>query len=315
MVKVTQMDLPPGSQALLDKILAWFDNQIYPTWATRYFHKTRTAKKANKEKTYMPGVRSIWSGFTPAQKALWSLARQFGYRSSYALFTADYSYRRKHGLSLPGTPNNYHQMYGLQMFSPSGQGLIQGIREDIVLTGPITISFNYRQVYSGTYIPEAAYWADPIGTWADSYYRWVQAFHPEWADALVSWADPSFQWAGPVSFSCNAVAYYFSGGRNLTTTGTTILNPGNLDWSTATISLGVPDKQYFHLVTTFNLYASDIEVDLDNILIQDKNGDIYREPFKLDSKGLWAYPPHYRKEGWHFSPEYREPFFNVIYLG
>ena len=51
MVKVAQMTIPPEYEPLLAKILAWFDSLIYPTWASRYFHTSRSAKKANKEKT------------------------------------------------------------------------------------------------------------------------------------------------------------------------------------------------------------------------------------------------------------------------
>jgi hypothetical protein len=51
MVKVAQITIPPEYEPLLAKILAWFDSLIYPTWASQYFHTTRSAKKANKEKT------------------------------------------------------------------------------------------------------------------------------------------------------------------------------------------------------------------------------------------------------------------------
>jgi len=70
MVKVAQMTIPPEFETLLAKILAHFDQMIYPTWASRMFHTTRSAKARNLEKTYIPRVRAVWSTFTPSQKAI-----------------------------------------------------------------------------------------------------------------------------------------------------------------------------------------------------------------------------------------------------
>ena len=49
MVKVAQMTIPPEYEPLLAKILAWFDSLIYPTWASRYFYITLSAKKTNRK--------------------------------------------------------------------------------------------------------------------------------------------------------------------------------------------------------------------------------------------------------------------------
>jgi hypothetical protein len=152
MVKVAQMELPPGYEDLLNKILAWFNNQIYPTWATRYFHTTRKAKKENKEKTFIPGAREIWNSFDLDTKLDWFLARGYTTWSGYNLFLADYSYRRKNGLSLPGTANTSHQLYGLKMSNPgAGNEVVFRLHlKDLV--GPLTIDWYYKKTeYQATF--------------------------------------------------------------------------------------------------------------------------------------------------------------------
>lgn len=187
MTKVAIMTIPPDFQPLLDKILAHFDQMTYPTWATRNFHLTRAAKKTNLEKTYIPGVRSVWATFTPAEKAAWSAAKGYTGYSNYQLFTADYSYRKKNLLSLPGTPNTTHQLYGLKISNPGGVETVR-IRFHLKdLIGPLTIAFNYKkQQYSppadqsfkfdaaayyfdgGLNITETKSWTSPTGdvAWA-----------------------------------------------------------------------------------------------------------------------------------------------------
>jgi len=139
------MTIPPEFENLLARILAHFDQMCYPTWASRMFHTTRSAKARNLEKTYIPGVRAVWSTFTLAQKAAWKAAAGYTGYSNYQLFTADYSYRKKHNLSLPGTPYTTHQLYGLKMSNPLGTSPIR-IRIHLKdLVGPIQIQFNYKK--------------------------------------------------------------------------------------------------------------------------------------------------------------------------
>ena len=145
MVKVATMTLPPEYESLLKKILAYFDQMMYPTWASRNFHVTRAAKAANAEKTYIPGVRSVWATFTPAQKQAWKDAKGYTGYSNYQLFTADYSYRRKNGLSIPGTPYTTHQLYGLKMSNPYADPLLRSRLHLKDLLGPITIEFDYKK--------------------------------------------------------------------------------------------------------------------------------------------------------------------------
>ena len=145
MVKVAQMDLPPGYQALLDKILAYYDNQIYPTWAGRFFHKTRSAKARNKEKTYLPGVRTYWAGLDASRKAIWKSYGAFMKWNGYLYFTSQYSYQKKHNLGFDLSPTEMYQLYGLKISNPGGSSEVRCIRQDITLTGPVAIQFRYKK--------------------------------------------------------------------------------------------------------------------------------------------------------------------------
>lgn len=145
MAKVAQSTIPPEWQPLLDKILAHFQNQMYPTWATRFLHLERSAVKRNKEKTYIPGARTVWDAFSPAQKLAWTNTKFVSYRSGYNVFLGDYSYRKKNGLSLPGTPDPTHQIYGLQMSCPGGEDFVTLERHDIVAEGSLSVHFSYKK--------------------------------------------------------------------------------------------------------------------------------------------------------------------------
>lgn len=149
MAKVAAMTIPPDFQVLLDKITNHFDQMIYPTWASQYFHLSRSIKKANIEKSFLPHIHDLWSVLTPAQKQLWKDAKAYTGYSGYQLYTADYSYRRKNNLITPGTPYTTHQMHGLKITNPGGTENIRIRLHFKDLVGPLTIAFNYRkQQYS-----------------------------------------------------------------------------------------------------------------------------------------------------------------------
>lgn len=146
MAKVFRMNIPPEYQPLLDKIIAYFDNLIYPTWATRFFHKTRSAKKRNREKTILPKVSEVWRSLTPQEKNAWKTAASYTGYNGYRLFTADFSYRKKNGLSLPGTPSNSHQLYGLKMSNPLNEDNVYIHFHLKDLVGPLKIKFFYKKI-------------------------------------------------------------------------------------------------------------------------------------------------------------------------
>lgn len=270
MVKVAQMTIPPAYQALLDKILAHFDNQIYPTWATRFFHTTRSAKKADKEKTYMPSAAAAWKLLSAAEKTAWATAAVFGTLNRYQLFLADFSYRRKNGLTLPGTPFTTREMMGLRLDDPGGVEAMELRRDEKDIVGPITISFNYKKTENA--------------------------------------ATPS------VPFKFVATAYWFADGKNKTLTHEWSAPAGNVPWASVSEVFGVPGLKYFHLTIIWYLTDYDATVDLDHFLIQGNAVDKYRENWQYKAGRTWEYDALYRKTGWLFSPGYRVPWFEVLYL-
>jgi len=270
MVKVAQMDLPAGYQELLDKILAYFDNQIYPTWASRYFHTTRAAKKRNVEKTYMPSAAVAWKALNPAEKADWTSASIFGTLNNYQLFLADFAYRRKNGLSLPGTPSDYHEVMGLEIQNPGGSTNVRLRRDEKDLVGPIKIEFNYLKT----------------------------------ENALTA----------SVPFKFVATAYYFKLGEIVTLEHTWTAPAGNVPWASVSESFGTASQKYFHLTVIWYLDAYDAIVDLDHLLITSNAVDKYRECWQYKAGRTWEYDDLYRKTGWLFTPGFRVPYFNVIYL-
>ena len=271
MVKVAQMDIPPEYQALLDKILAYFDNQIYPTWASRFFHKTRSAKKRNQEKTLMPSVSAVWAELSPAEKQAWSDASGFGTLNRYQLFISDYSYRWKNGLSIPGTPSTYHEMMGFQIQNPGGSTNVRFRRDEKDLVGPVSIAFNYQKT--------------EISPTGDQPFKFV------------------------------ATLYYFDAGQNKTLAKEWSAPSGNVSWASVSESFGVSGQKYFHLTVEWYLDSYDATLNLDHLLIQSVGVDKYRECWQYKSGKIWEYDNLYRKTGWLFTPDYREPYFNVVYLG
>lgn len=270
MVKVAQMNIPPAIQPLLDKLLSAYDNQIYPTWATRYFHTTRSAKVANKAKTYIPGVRAVWATLTTAQKAQWRTASSFMAWTNYQYYTAKYSYHKKHGLSFPITVNQNVQMYGLKLCNPSGLETVRAVRDDIVLTGQITASFKYKK----TEIEPAI--SDPFGFHAD--------------------------------------LYYFEGGENKIETHDWSAPAGLVDWTAVSETFGTAGRYYFHSIITFKLDYYNADILLDNFLVSDNLGDVYREAWKVKDGKPWEPIIKSRKQGWTFSPVYAEPYFQIEYV-
>ena len=139
------LEVPAAWLPLIEKILRWYDNQIYPVWSPFNRHKTRSAKKRNKERTYLGSISGAWGLLDQATKDLWHTASAFGTLNRYQLFTSDYSYRRKNGLSLPGTPNAFHQLMGLCWQNPDPLATCRLRRDCKDLNGQITLAFNYEK--------------------------------------------------------------------------------------------------------------------------------------------------------------------------
>ncbi len=145
MTKADMTQIPPEWEALMAKIQTWYDNQIYPVFSSFNFQKTRSAKKRNKAKTLMPSSAAAWGLLNQGVKDAWHTASDFGTLNRYQLFISDYCYRWKNGLSLPGTPNAFHQLFGLRWENPEPLATCRLRRDCKDLVGPVTISFNYKK--------------------------------------------------------------------------------------------------------------------------------------------------------------------------
>ena len=191
MAKVQQLTIPPAWVELLAKITAHFDQMIYPTWATRNFNLSRSAKKANKEKTYIPTIRSIWATLDASTKAQWKSCAAFMKFTNYQYFTTKYSYCRKHGLDLNISPTSLHQLYALFMTNPGGSELVQAERDDVVLLGQISVQFVYKKTEYDVY------YGSPFNLHIDAYYfeggqNLVDTYDWQAPAGNVDWTSVSF---------------------------------------------------------------------------------------------------------------------------
>lgn len=139
------LEIPAAWEALIEKVLRWYDDQVYPVWCPFFGHKTRSAKARNAAKTYLPTVATAWGLLNQATKDLWHTASDFGTLNRYQLFTSDYSYRKKNNLSLPGTPNAFHQLFGMRWQNPDPLATCRLRRDCKDLEGQVTIAFNYEK--------------------------------------------------------------------------------------------------------------------------------------------------------------------------
>lgn len=139
------LEIPAAWEPLIEKILRWFDNQMYPVWCPFNFHRTRRAKKRNQDRTYIPSTATAWNALDAATKANWATAAAFGTLNNYQLFVSDYCYRKKRTMSLPGTPNALHQMMGLLAKNPGGATNVRWRRDQKDVEGQITVAFNYKK--------------------------------------------------------------------------------------------------------------------------------------------------------------------------
>lgn len=66
-------------------------------------------KKGISQKSLMPLVSSIWSGYSDAQKLSWKTAASYCNMTNFRAFLRDQCYRVVNGISGEAVPNNFHQ--------------------------------------------------------------------------------------------------------------------------------------------------------------------------------------------------------------
>jgi hypothetical protein len=94
----------------------------------------------------MTEVAAAWALLDAPTKATWKTYAANISRNGWQLYMQEYCYRKKYDLSIPPTPNEYHQMNGLKLSNPSGSEIIQAQRYDITAQGEMTVRFNYTKV-------------------------------------------------------------------------------------------------------------------------------------------------------------------------
>jgi hypothetical protein len=243
------VNLPPEYKALLEKIIRYFNNFNYPTWATSFLHLTRSAKARNAEKTYLPDIKPLWAALSAETKELWKQSAAFVKRSGYQLFVKDCCYRMKNGLECPRDPSVFFQMFGLKVSNPDGASECRFQRDDVLLTGPITISFNYKKFDYGAY----RILQETLGR-----------ILLETGDCLL--ADSSSN-----SFRFEVTAWYFEAGENKTETLSWESPVGNVDWTAVEESFGTADRLYYHFRIVFYVDYLNMDIYFTDFLIQDKN--------------------------------------------
>jgi len=107
---------------------------------------SREEISARKTRQWLSEIAAAWKLLDTGIKFLWKTYAQNIHRTGWALYCQEYAYRKKYGLSYPPLPTELHQMYGLQISNPDGLALVSSERFDISLTGPITISFDFKKI-------------------------------------------------------------------------------------------------------------------------------------------------------------------------
>lgn len=138
-------NLPPSWLPLADKILRWYDQLQYPVITPFGVMGKRKAKQTRRDNTWITEIKTAWAAVAAGTKANWKTAAAFVKRNGYQLFVKDYAYRKRNHLSLPGTPNVLHQVKGLLMSNPGPVAQCRLQRDDVQLTGQVTLSFNYKK--------------------------------------------------------------------------------------------------------------------------------------------------------------------------
>lgn len=137
--------IPPAWIPKLEKLMSWYDRQIYPVWSPFRTRQTRSHKAKSKSNSYLPMIRDLWHALSDADQEAWAEAADFVQRTGYQLFVKDTSYRYKNGYAFPGIPSDKHQLQSLRIANPGGSEEVYLQRDDVNLTGEVTLSFNYKK--------------------------------------------------------------------------------------------------------------------------------------------------------------------------
>jgi len=146
-MKTIQTEFPAEYAAFVETALRWFERYGVPVYCRNWFQTSRSVKANKVAATKLPSSSAAWKLLDEPTKALWRSAakKATGYYRGYQLFVADFIYRRQNGLSLPGTPSDFHQLFGLELTNPSAALDVTVRRDDKDLVGPISYEFEYKK--------------------------------------------------------------------------------------------------------------------------------------------------------------------------
>lgn len=156
MVKVIGNVLPAEWEAFWNKVVRWYGLRGIPTFARLWSQDIRRMRKIRYDISHFMALGSAWRELSSATQQLWRDAAKecWGYNRGYRLFTADYIYRLIAGLPVPGTPSNYHQLFGLEMLNPGGSENVYMRRDDKDIVGQLTEKIKFKKTEitpSGSY--------------------------------------------------------------------------------------------------------------------------------------------------------------------
>jgi len=145
---LTQTNVPAEWVELWAKVVKWFGKGGIPVYVALWFQQTRSFYENQRQKSLLKDVSNCWKSIDAATKQQWKLAayQAWHYYRSYRLFTADFIYRLKNNLPLPGQPNLFYQLFGLKISNPGGTQNIFMRRDDKDLVGRLRVRFNYKKI-------------------------------------------------------------------------------------------------------------------------------------------------------------------------
>lgn len=147
MVRVIGNVLPAEWEDFWKKCVRWYGLKGVPTFSRLWFQDIRRFKKIRYDRSYFMSVGQAWRDLSSDVKQGWRDAAHaaWDYNRGYRLFSADYIYRLVAGLPVPGDPNLYHQLFGLEMRNPGGAESVFMRRDDKDIVGPLTLNVKFKK--------------------------------------------------------------------------------------------------------------------------------------------------------------------------
>lgn len=157
MVRVVGNVLPAQWEEFWNKCVRWYGLRGIPTFSRLWFQDIRRMRKIRYEISDFIAMGSAWRNLSAAVQQAWRDAANacWDYNRGYRLFTADYVYRLIAGLPVPGTPSNYHQLFGLEMLNPGATQNIYMRRDDKDIVGQLNVKVKFKKTEitpSGVYV-------------------------------------------------------------------------------------------------------------------------------------------------------------------